>query len=83
MFGKNLAKKFAPQIKQAIANQAKPNPSQQLASRGAQAVMSAMKKRGFADGGKVASASKRADGCATKGKTKGTMITMKGGGYAC
>jgi len=25
-------------------------------------------------------ASKRADGCATKGKTKGTMITMYGGG---
>jgi hypothetical protein len=37
----------------------------------------------FAGGGKVSSASKRADGCATKGKTKGTMITMKGGGYAC
>jgi hypothetical protein len=28
-------------------------------------------------------ASKRADGIATKGKTRGTMITMKGGGYAC
>ena len=26
---------------------------------------------------------KAADGCAVKGKTKGTMITMKGGGYAC
>ena len=137
MFGKNLAKKFAPQIKQAIANQAKPNPSRQLASRGAQAVMSAMKKRGFADGGStmsdaekqareemaerkmqekldkaysgsltnteyapakkdprdavrgqkgyakggsVGSASKRADGCATKGKTKGTMVKMNYGG---
>lgn len=34
-------------------------------------------------GGTVSSASKRADGCATKGKTKGTMISMKGGGYAC
>jgi hypothetical protein len=32
---------------------------------------------------KGGSASNRADGCATKGKTKGTMITMKGGGYAC
>ena len=32
---------------------------------------------------KGGSASSRADGCATKGKTKGTMITMKGGGYAC
>jgi hypothetical protein len=32
---------------------------------------------------KGGSASSRADGCATKGKTKGTMITMRGGGYAC
>ena len=32
---------------------------------------------------KGGSASSRADGCATKVKTKGTMITMKGGGYAC
>ena len=29
---------------------------------------------------KGGSASSRADGCATKGKTKGTMITMKNGG---
>jgi hypothetical protein len=36
--------------------------------------------RKMAKGG---SASSRADGCITKGKTKGTMITMKGGGYAC
>jgi hypothetical protein len=35
---------------------------------------------GYSSGGKVGSASKRADGCATKGKTKGTMITMYGGG---
>jgi hypothetical protein len=35
---------------------------------------------GYAKGGKVGSASKRADGIATKGKTKGTMITMYGGG---
>jgi hypothetical protein len=35
---------------------------------------------GYASGGKVSSASKRADGCITKGKTKGTMITMKNGG---
>ena len=39
--------------------------------------------REMAKGGKVSSASKRADGIATKGKTRGTMITMKGGGYAC
>lgn len=29
------------------------------------------------------SASSRADGCATKGKTKGTMIAMKMGGMSC
>jgi hypothetical protein len=29
---------------------------------------------------KGGSASARADGCATKGKTKGTMVTMCGGG---
>ena len=42
-----------------------------------------IKSMGYASGGKVSSASKRADGCCTKGKTKGTMITMKSGGYAC
>jgi hypothetical protein len=31
---------------------------------------------------KGGTASARADGCATKGKTKGTMIAMCGGGYA-
>jgi hypothetical protein len=36
--------------------------------------------REMASGGKVSSASKRADGCATKGKTKGIMIAMKNGG---
>jgi hypothetical protein len=35
----------------------------------------------YAKGGMTAS--KRADGCAQRGKTKGTMVTMKGGGYAC
>ncbi len=29
------------------------------------------------------SASSRADGCAMKGKTKGTMISMKSGGMSC
>jgi hypothetical protein len=43
-------------------------------------VRSKIKSMGYASGGKVGSASKRADGCATKGKTKGTMITMKNGG---
>jgi hypothetical protein len=35
-----------------------------------------MKK--YASGGSVSSASKRADGCATKGKTKGTMLARGG-----
>jgi hypothetical protein len=34
-------------------------------------------------GGKVSSASSRADGIATKGKTRGTMIVMNTGGSAC
>ena len=43
-------------------------------------IEAAYKIKNMAKGG---SASSRADGCATKGKTRGTMITMKGGGYAC
>ena len=34
----------------------------------------------FKSGGSVSSASSRADGCATKGKTKGTMVKMNYGG---
>ena len=37
-------------------------------------------QKGYATGGSVGSASKRADGCATKGKTKGKFIAMCGGG---
>ena len=33
-----------------------------------------VERRGYKSGGSVGSASKRADGCATKGKTKGRMI---------
>ncbi len=33
-----------------------------------------VKSMGYAGGGKVGSASKRADGCAQRGKTKGRMI---------
>jgi hypothetical protein len=36
----------------------------------------------LAKGGSVGSASKRGDGIATKGKTRGTMIAMCGGGMA-
>jgi hypothetical protein len=39
------------------------------------------KVKSYAKGGTVSSASKRADGIATKGKTRGTMI-MCGGGMA-
>lgn len=41
------------------------------------------KPKAYASGGSVSSASKRADGCATKGKTKGTMVKMAYGGKAC
>jgi len=37
----------------------------------------------YAKGGSVGSASKRADGCAERGKTKGTMIKMAYGGKVC
>ena len=33
-----------------------------------------VKKMGYKKGGKVSSCSKRADGCAIKGKTKGRMV---------
>jgi hypothetical protein len=33
-----------------------------------------VKEMGLKKGGKVSSASKRADGCATKGKTRGKMV---------
>lgn len=36
-------------------------------------------QRGYAKGGAV-SASRRADGCAQRGKTKGKMVAMKNGG---
>jgi hypothetical protein len=36
--------------------------------------MDKMKKMNYKSGGVVGSASKRADGCATKGKTKGRMV---------
>jgi hypothetical protein len=44
---------------------------------------SVMPAPAFKKGGSVGSASKRADGIATKGKTKGAQVKMKSGGYAC
>jgi hypothetical protein len=43
----------------------------------------ASKTEKYAKGGSVGSASKRADGVAKKGKTKGKMVTMSKGGMAC
>jgi hypothetical protein len=40
----------------------------------------AKKDAGFSKGGSVGSASRRADGIATKGKTRGTMVKMNYGG---
>ena len=37
-------------------------------------MMSGGKVKGYKKGGKVSSASKRADGCATKGHTRGRMV---------
>jgi hypothetical protein len=45
--------------------------------------MMGMKKGGMKKMAAGGSASSRADGIATKGKTKGTMIAMKMGGKAC
>jgi hypothetical protein len=42
-----------------------------------------MKKGGVTKMASGGSASSRADGCATKGKTKGKMIAMSRGGKAC
>jgi len=48
--------------------------------RGAAPDESVMPAPAFKKGGSVGSASKRADGIASKGKTKGTMVAMNRGG---
>lgn len=56
--------------------------SDALKKLGAEAVMpgtTVAKAAGMKKGGKVSSASSRADGIATKGKTKGTMVMCGGG----
>ena len=47
-----------------------------MAERGARksGLRQGLKDEGYKAGGKVSSASKRADGCAVKGKTKGKMV---------
>ena len=55
--------------------------SNRMTSQDDEAQMKARKDiKGYKAGGMVSSASKRADGCATKGKTRGKMVTMKSGG---
>ncbi len=61
------------------AGQAPISMTPQYAAQGGKVKAKAPAKK-MASGGKVSSASSRADGCATKGKTKGTMIAMCGGG---
>jgi len=46
---------------------------------GAEAVMPGAKPAGMKKGGSVRSASSRADGIATKGKTRGTIVACGGG----
>jgi hypothetical protein len=75
---------IGPDMSKVIKDVAATKPARELdAMQMAQNLMSRgynMKKGGkvkakkMASGGKVSSASKRADGCATKGKTKGRMI---------
>ena len=74
----------ADETKMSLAERAKMSRERARAGSGAtdrrsvgERIRSAM---GMKSGGSVSSASSRADGCATKGKTKGTMITMKNGG---
>jgi hypothetical protein len=62
------------------------NPAAMGSARGAAMSGRTMPTTGqptFSKGGGVGSASKRADGIAKKGKTKGKMVTMSKGGMAC
>ena len=61
-----------------LATEAKVEPEVYMSPDGRSGGMGPIKK--MAKGG---SASKRADGCATKGKTKGAMVKMKSGGMSC
>jgi hypothetical protein len=70
---KPMLKKPMPPVKRPIAVDR--SMDEMSGGRGATPMPGAMKK-----GGKVGGALKRADGCATKGKTKGAQIKMKRGG---
>jgi hypothetical protein len=60
------AKEAEAMKKQQMAAKARRSSQQQAGTEGGY--------KGYAKGGKVSSASKRADGCAIKGKTKGRMV---------
>jgi len=60
------AKEAEAMKKQQMAAKARRSSPQQAGTEGGY--------KGYAKGGKVSSASKRADGCAIKGKTKGRMV---------
>jgi hypothetical protein len=77
MIGKLAAKGGLGLLPAAIARNAQDDDEKKRQAGGMASAGTPMKK-----GGKVSSASKRGDGIATKGKTRGTMITMKGGGCA-
>lgn len=72
-----LEKKPQPQVKNGVYNPDSGMPPPQDID-GASVTKSpkkpASKPKGYAKGGSVGSASKRADGCAQRGKTKGRMV---------
>lgn len=67
---------FVPRIAEAVMGNSKPPPEPKYTYDQNTQMYTQM-----ASGGKVSSASKRADGIAQRGKTKGTIV-MCGGGYA-
>jgi len=70
-----MAPKMVEMFKQGMAETGAPfstgNPDETEAEKMLRAMLAA---KGMKSGGKVSSASKRADGCAIKGKTKGKMV---------
>ncbi len=67
-------KKPAPAIPSDIADVLQTRKNQKDFDAGEKARKEGMGKIGFKSGGSVGSASKRADGCAIRGKTKGRMV---------
>ena len=78
------AKAETDETKMSLAERAKMSRERARAGSGATDTRSVSDRirsaMGMKSGGSVGSASRRADGCATKGKTKGTMIKMNYGG---